>query len=274
MNSTVIKLVGIPLAIIALYLLSCILVYSIQSRLIFFPKRLSADAHNLKQDSSIENIQIKINVSQYLRGWLCKNSQNEKQNIIIYFGGNGDEVSSFIPQAKQIKGWSVVLINYAGYGDSDGSPSEKEFFNSALKIYDCILSRKDVDKNNIVIMGRSIGTGVATFLANSRPSKGVILISPFESLSSVVKDNFGFLPVDIILKNKFDSKIYAKNVKSPLLCICGLNDRTVRPKHSKSLIKYWGGRTEFIEFNGFNHDNLIYSKELINSINDFLIKLT
>jgi uncharacterized protein len=273
MNSLVIKIIGIPLAIIAIYLVACILLYSFQNRLIFSPKKLSADEHNLAKDSTIEILQVKIADSKYLRGWLCKNSHQVKQNIIIYFGGNGDEVSSFVPQAKRIQGWSVVLLNYAGYGDSDGEPSEKEFFNSALKIYDYIVSRNDVDDNNIVFMGRSIGTGVATFLASSRPSKGVILISPFESLSNVVKDNFGFLPIDFILKNKFDSKVYAKNVRAPLLCIYGLNDRTVRPKHSKALLKYWGGKTEFQEVDGLNHDNLINSEEMINRINDFLTKL-
>jgi pimeloyl-ACP methyl ester carboxylesterase len=267
------KIFVVPIALIVLYLITCILLYSFQNKLIFFPKKLPANAHNFDNDSTIQVLQVKISDSKYLRGWLCKNSFKAKQNVIIYFGGNGDELSSFIPQAKQIKGWSVVLLNYAGYGDSDGQPSEKEFFTSALKIYDYIVSRNDVDKNNVVIMGRSIGTGVATFLASSRPSRGVILISPFENLSSVAKDYFGFLPVDLIIKDKFESEIYAQNVKSPLLCIYGLKDRTVRPIHSKALIKSWRGKTEYREFVGLNHDNLIYSEVLVKNINEFLLTL-
>jgi uncharacterized protein len=274
MNSLFLKLlVGIPLSMIVLYLVGCLLLYAFQNKLIFFPKKMSVDAHEISKDSTIEPLQINVAESKNLRGWLCKSPNKGKLKIIIYFGGNGDEVSNFIPQAKKFEGWSVVLLNYPGFGDSDGSPNEKSLYNSALSIYDYVISRDDVDANHIVIMGRSLGTGVATFLASSKPSRGVVLISPFESLSCVVKDNFGFFPVDLILKSKFDSRIYAPQVKSPLLCLCGLDDRTIAPKHSKTLLKFWGGETEYKEFVGCNHNDLIYSNNLINNINGFLKRL-
>jgi pimeloyl-ACP methyl ester carboxylesterase len=274
MNTVVIKYFGVVIGLLVIYILVVFLVYLFQDNFMFFPKKISATASALSNDSTIETITIKTDASEYLHGWLCKKKDYQKQKIIIYFGGNGDEVSDLVLQAKQNLDWSILLVNYPGYGNSDGKPNEISFFNSALKIYDNMVSRNDIDTNNIVIMGRSIGTGVATFLANKRKNRGVILISPFESMANVVKDKFGFiLPVNLILRSKFDSKSYASKINSPLLCIYGTNDKIIPMRHSKSLMKYWGGKVESHELNGFNHNNLIGSKEVWDCINEFLLKL-
>ena len=269
----IVKLLEVVLGILVLYIIILFLFYLFQNKFLFLPKKIST-ASFLSIDSTVETIKIRIKDSDYLRGWLCNKQNREKQKVIIYFGGNGDEVSYLVPQSKQILNWSILLVNYPGYGHSDGKPSENIFFESALKIYDYIVTRNDIDKNNIVIMGRSIGTSVATFLASKRKNKGVILVSPFTSMTKVVNEKFLYLfPINLILKSKFDSKEYAKKVTSPLLCIYGSNDKIIPMRHSKALIKYWGGKVKSNELIGFNHNNLIGSIKLWNSINEFLIKL-
>lgn len=274
MNTSVIKYFEVVIGLLIIYLLIVFLVYLFQDNFLFFPKKTPNTASALSNDSMIEAVTIKTGDSEYLYGWLCKKTNYQKQKIIIYFGGNGDEVSDLVLQAKQNLDWAILLVNYPGYGNSDGKPSEKSFFDSALKIYDNLISRRDIDTNNIVIMGRSIGTGVATFLAYKRKNIGVILISPFASMAKVVNDKLGcLLPINLILKNQFDSKTYASKINSPLLCIYGTKDNIIPMRHSKSLMKYWGGRVESRELIGFNHNNLIGSKEVWDCINEFLLKL-
>jgi len=249
-----------------------ILIYLFQDKFMFLTKKLPRTTFN-NVDLLTETITIQNGDSNFLRGWFCKKKSLGKQKTIIYFGGNGDEVSDLIPIVNQNLVWSIFLINYPAYGNSDGKPSEINFYKSAVNIYDFVISRNDVDKDNIVIMGRSIGTGVATFLASNRNCKGVILISPFESMANVVKEKFWFLPIDLMLKNKFESTKYAKNIQSPLLSIYGTDDKVIPMHHSKELMRYWGGTVESKELIGFNHNNLIGSKEVWQCINVFLAKL-
>ncbi len=266
-------MVKILINIALLYLVIIALVYVFQKKLIFFPQKLPRTADHLTNDSTVESIKIHSGDADYLQGWLCKKTTGDKLKIIIYFGGNAEEVSHLISQSHQIKNRSLLLINYPGYGNSDGNPGEKEFFDASLKIYDYVMSRNDIDSSNIIVMGRSLGTAVATYLASKRKVSGVILISPFASMSSVAKEHHPFLPVGLLLKHKFDSKKYAKNIRSPLLCIYGTDDTIIPSAHSKELIKYWGGKTECYELAGFDHNNLLENEKAWNYINDFLNEL-
>lgn len=273
LKAFILKFNYVTIGIVLIYILITFLCYLFQDKFLFMPKKLQQTASDLNNDSTIEAITIQTGDSKYLHGWFCKKQIQGKQKTIIYFGGNGDEVSSLVQEANHNLEWAILLINYPGYGNSDGQPSETIFFDSALKIYDYATSRNDIDKNNIVIMGRSIGTGVATFLASKKNQKGVILISPFASMNNVVKEKFWFLPIDLILKSKFECRKYACNINSPLLCIYGTRDKIIPMKHSMELMKYWRGEVEYRELIGFNHDNLIGSMEVWNCINEFLTGL-
>jgi len=123
----------------------------------------------------------------YLHGWFVGKPGPERPQILIYFGGNDDEMSNLLKDAMRFKGWSVALVNYRGYGLSQGHPGEESLFGDAVVIYDYLTSRKDVDTGNVMVMGRSLGTGVAVYLASQRPLKGVILVSPYDSVNSVAR---------------------------------------------------------------------------------------
>ncbi|HEX9061163.1 MAG TPA: alpha/beta fold hydrolase, partial [Clostridia bacterium] len=171
--------VKILIGLAALYMLSILLLFLFQDNLIFYPQKLSQTAFVNIKEPTVENIELKVDKTETVRGWFCKNDPHQKQKLILYFGGNAEEVSYLVRESTEIKGWSVALTNYRGYGMSDGKPSEKDLFSDALKIYDYYANRPDIDTDHIVIMGRSLGTGIATYLASQRKAKGVILISPY-----------------------------------------------------------------------------------------------
>jgi len=248
------------------------LLYLFQEKLIFYPQKISKGTLNYIRSShnNIEDLTLQMKDGTRLRGWFVKNIHNGKSKMIIYFGGNAEEVSWMIDEANRFKGWSAALMNYRGYGLSDGKPGEKRLFSDALEIFDYFSSRKDVDSREIVIMGRSIGTGIAVYLVRSRSAAGVILVSPFDSLSSVAQEIFPFLPVRLILKHKFDSVNMAPYIKTPSLVLIASDDKVIPPWHSKKLAEKWGGKIEIREIGGADHNTISDREEYWKSVGEFL----
>jgi len=266
---SILKMLYVVLICIILILL---LFYLFQEKLIFYPQKISEEAvhYILSSHKNTEDITLQMKDGTRLRGWFVKNIQNGKSKLIIYFGGNAEEVSWMIDEADRIKGWSVALMNYRGYGSSDGKPGEKSLFSDALEIFDYFSNRKDVDSTRIVIIGRSIGTGVAVYLAHNRNVAGVILVSPYDSLSSVAQDIFPILPVRLILKHKFDSISIAPYIKAPSLVLIASDDKIIPPRHSKKLAEKWGGEIEIKVIKGVDHNTISDKEEYWESIGEFL----
>jgi len=219
------------------------LMYLLQKSLIFFPVKIGTSTLQAikKEFPDAEEITITSVDNKNLRGWLVKPAVTGKVPLVIYFGGNAEEVSWLIGEAQRFRGWAVCLMNYRGYGLSEGKPGEKELYSDALTIYDYCTKRSDIDKERIIIMGRSIGSGVATYLAQNRNVKGAILICPFDSLVSIGKKHYPFLPVSLLLKHRFDSASRAPSIKAPLFALLAASDEIVPREGSMRLIEQWGG---------------------------------
>ncbi|MCX5781715.1 MAG: hypothetical protein NT145_03285 [Elusimicrobia bacterium] len=248
------------------------LLYFSQEKFIFFPQ--STPISTLKEIKTkyknAEEVSIKTSDNVIIRGWLVKNTINKKTPLIIYFGGNADVLSDVIKQSKYFKEWSLGLINYRGYELSEGKPGEKEFYNDALAIYDYFSQRNDIDNKNIVIFGRSIGTGVAVYLAKNRSAKGIILVSPYDSLISIAKKDFPYAPIGLLLRHKFDSISFSSSITAPLLVLIADQDTTVEPEFSENLVKKWGGPYKIVSIKGADHNSMSYSPLYWESINEFL----
>jgi len=219
------------------------LLYVIQESLIFFPVSIDRAALQAikKRFPQAEELTITAADKKKLHGWLVKLEGGGKAPLIIYFGGNAEEVSWLIAEAPRLEGWAMCLMNYRGYGMSEGRPGEQALYNDALAVYDSLARRADIDAERIVVMGRSIGTGVATYLALHRPITGAILICPFDSLVSIGKKHYPILPVALLLRHRFDSLSRAASIKTPLLALVAKDDEIVPRESSLRLIEGWGG---------------------------------
>lgn len=265
---------GLKFLIIA-FALFCLVVlyfYFAQEKMIFFPQGVPAWSLNrLKnKEKSVEDIDIRTKDRINIRGWLVKNSNLEKSPLIIYFGGNAEEVSYHIWDDHKFQGRSVALINYRGYGFSQGHPTEKNLFEDSLTIYDYFSKRDDIDKNKIVLMGRSIGSGVAVYLAQNRPVQGLVLVTPYDSISSVASGHFPLLPMSLILLHRFDSISRAPEIKVPMLALAASDDDIIPPGHAERLVGKWGGKCTFIIIEGEDHNSISENKEYWKKIDEFL----
>ncbi|TVQ86595.1 MAG: alpha/beta hydrolase [Bacteroidetes bacterium] len=250
-----------------LYGIIIIFFYLFQSHFLFFPQPFSSP---VDLDQNTEEVKILSSNGNMLHGWLCHDNSNRPQKLIIYFGGNAEEVSHMLPIASMIEDRAMLLVNYPGYGKSEGRPGQESFYRAALAIYDYAAQRDDIDPNNIVLMGRSIGSGPAVYLAHERQVKSVILISPFESIRAVAQSKLPFLPVSLILNHKFPSKKYAVNIDIPLLAFYGTADNIIPPLHSKRLTEYWKGEKKLIGLPSYGHNDIFGSKQLWEEIDSFL----
>ncbi|MBW6478174.1 MAG: alpha/beta hydrolase [Bacteroidales bacterium] len=258
---TVIIILGI------IYIIIVAFFYLFQSNFIFFPQPLTGTVHT---GEFTEEVRITTDDDKVLHGWLCKSKTDGPQKLIIYFGGNAEEVSHMIPAASMFEDWAFLLINYPGYGKSEGRPGQKSFYKAALEIYDYAVARDDVYAENIVVMGRSIGSGSAVFLAHERDVKAVVLISPFESIRAVARSSMPFLPVNLILRHKFLSKKFASEINSPMIAFYGTADQIIPPSHTQKLAAFWKGPSRLVELQGYGHNDIFESKQMWEEINGFL----
>ena len=122
-------------------------------------------------------------------------------------------------------------------------------------------------------MGRSLGSGVAVYLAAQRPVAGVILVSPYDSVESVARSVYPFLPIGLMLKHRFDSLSRVPGIKAPLLCLVASDDRVIPRPHSERLYAAWGGAKHWREFRRADHDSLSGEPDYWRAIAAFLAHL-
>lgn len=169
--------------------------------------------------------------------------------LVLYFGGNAEEVSWMLEEVRRrTPGVGWLLVDYRGYGASQGSPSERALVADALQWYD------KFSKQKIYVFGRSLGSGVAVQLAAARPVAGVVLVAPFDSLVEVGKHHYPYLPVSWLLRHRFDSAALAPKIGAPLLCIVAERDEIIPKVHSQRLYDAWGGPKRWVTLEGASHN--------------------
>lgn len=248
----------------------------LQEKLIFYPQPVDPRASELLSEIAFALPVNDRNSEQtlVLRGWLQLDKPSKQQPLIIYYGGNGEEVSWNFWGFEQLATKSFLLMNYRGYGDSDGKPGEQAFYDDALALYDHMVDVKGINPEHIVLMGRSLGSGVATYVASQREVAKLILVTPFDSLTEVAKVHMPWLPVSWILQHRFESVQRAPQIKQPALAIIAGQDQVVPPEHGKKLMAVWGGPFLIKVMPEAGHNDVSDFPEYWQAINAFLGQAT
>ncbi|HKJ65623.1 MAG TPA: alpha/beta fold hydrolase [Desulfopila sp.] len=170
-----------------------------------------------------------------LRGWLF-NEQFASSKMIIYYGGNSEDIYLNREQFSSFVDIAVLLVNYRGYGTSTGTPGEKEFYEDALAVFDEVSARHAPPE--LFLMGRSLGSAVASYVASQREVSAIILVTPFDSLETLAKKLYPFLPISLILRHKFHAAQHLKGVNTPALILYAGRDRIVPGLSTERLVMH------------------------------------
>lgn len=241
---------------IVLYAVSALGLFFFQRNLLYFPTfEYAHDLPVLTVDSQQEQIEV-----------LLINPGQER--AIIYFGGNAEPVIfNQEPFAQLFESHTVYLVNYRGYGGSTGTPSEEALYLDALAVYDAVQPHH----KSVATMGRSLGSGVATYLAVQRELSFVILVTPYDSISAVAQKRLPIFPVSVLLKDKFNSKARAKKIRSDTLLIIAGQDRVIPPAHSYSLKDAFAPElVRSVEIPSADHNNVTADQMYQQSIREFV----
>jgi len=251
----------VPFVIIGVALL-----YVFQDTLIFFPQPIP-QANRVPFATHALTL---VHEGKRLQGWYVSGVVSESRPLVVYYGGNAEEVSGNLWEMSRLQAGAYLFMNYRGYGDSQGKPSQKNLCRDALYILDTLAARENIPMRHIVLMGRSLGSGVAVYVAAQRPVGGVILVTPFDSLLNVARHHYPVLPVKFLLKHPFDSAALAPGVKMSALVIMGDQDNIIPNQRSTRLAQRWGGPIETVVIEGAGHNDIQLDHRYWDAINSFL----
>ena len=237
------------------YLLLVAAVWLRQERLLFYPQPLSTEVR-VPAGWTLERVSVLRDDGVRLAGVLALPPQGDG-SAVIYFGGNAEEVTASALDAARLYGErAVLLVNYRGYGESQGEPSEAALVADAAALYDWLAAHAGIDRTRIVVHGRSLGSGVAVQLAAARAVRGVVLTTPFDSAREVARAAYPWLPVAWLMRHPFDSTARAPGIHVPALILVAANDTLIHPARSKALAAAWGGPVEVRTFAGHGHGDV------------------
>lgn len=243
-----------------------IMILRFQDKLIFHPVK-----PNLLTYSAYAPLELWLSRQKVsLHGWKIEQSNSCSEAVLLYFGGNAEDVTLNFSQVSEWNVRRAYFFNYRGYGWSQGKPSQAAFFEDALAIYDFLVDAQGEKPENIILMGRSLGSAVATYVAAQRWVSRSILITPFDSVLSLAKQMLPFLPVRWLLRHPFPSSDYAPSIRSNLLMILAEHDEVISRSNSLVLYEKWAGNKRLCTIAKAGHNDLHLAPKFSGEIREFV----
>ena len=235
------------------YAAVCLLVYLNQRNMMYFPAGERILPGGL---TGVREVELQMTDGSRLYSWY--RAAAEGQATYLFFHGNGGAIgfrSNRFDDARE-HDVGLFMLGYPGYGGSEGSPSEDAFMEAAALAYDW-LSKAGVAADELVIYGESIGTAVGVQLAAKRAAAALILEAPMTSTAEVAKEHYPYLPVDSLLKDRYESINHIAGIDMPLLVIHGDADQVIPIKYGRALFNHAMEPKRFVQLDGVGHNNIV-----------------
>lgn len=183
------------------------------------------------------------------------------RRALIYFGGNAEDVGfNMQPFSAGIPDRALYLLNYRGYGGSSGKPSQRALFGDALALFDEV-HRKYPD---VEVVGRSLGSGIAVYLASVRPVSRLVLVTPFNSIQEIAASLYPYFPIRWLLLDKYESWRFAPRVNAPTLLIAAEHDEVIPRASTERLLSHFAsGVASLVVLDGTSHNTIDDSPEYL-----------
>jgi len=249
------------------YFVLIIFTYIFQRNLLYHPTENNYSGDKISVD--VEKIKIITQDNIELVSWYHKKNLNNYKTI-LFLHGNAGSLENRIHKINHFRDMNVnfLIIAWRGFSGNEGKPTEKGLYEDARSAVRWLKSN-GVKENNIIIYGESLGTGVATEIAQNKNFAGVILESPFTSMIDAGKDKYPYLPVRFLLKDKYESDKKIKNVKSPVLIMHGKVDNIV-PFHMGKKMYELANEPKYYYFSEYDDHMMEYNEKLLKALKNFV----
>jgi len=260
----------IILIIFLIYSFVLVFLYFYQRNLLYHPNE-----NNYSDDKitvNIEKVNIKTSDNINLLGWYHEKNLKEFKTL-IFFHGNAGSLENRIHKLNHFKDMNVnfLIIAWRGFSGNSGEPSENGLYKDGKSAIDWLI-KKDISEQKLILYGESLGTGVAVHLAQNRNFSGVILETPFTSMIDAAKTFYPYIPVKLLLKDKFENYKKIKNINSPILIMHGEADQIVPFSMGKKLYEI-ANKPKYSYFTKYDNHMMEYDEKLILALKLFLESL-
>ncbi len=240
-----------------LYISACSFLYVAQDALLYHPTPA-------KYSDNVDSFYLE-NQGEKIKVWELNPGQ---PHAILYFGGNAEAVEKRFAWLKEnVSEYTVYLLNYRSFGGSSGKPSEAALLSDAVALY----KHANAKHQSISSIGRSLGTGIAVYLASEFPLERIVLITPYDSILAVAKNQYPFFPVKLLLRDTYRSIERAPKVKSKVLLLLAEKDRITPLENGLALMKALkNAEVSYEIFAGSRHNNIARNALYHQKIKEFM----
>lgn len=244
-----------------------------QSRLLYYPNVPSREITATPASIGLpyESVHFVTADGVRINGWLVPAAA--ARATLIFFHGNAGNISHRLDSLRIFNslGLSTLIIDYRGYGQSEGRVSEQGTYDDAEAAWQYLTAERGLPAGDIVIFGRSLGAAVAAHLAAQHRPRALILESAFISVPEMAAGLYPFLPVRMLCRFKYNTAEYIKSVSCPLLIVHSPDDETIPFAHGRSLFALAGGVKQFLEIRGSHNEGFMRSGQIyVDGLDDFL----
>ena len=255
------------LSSIILYVSVCTYMYVFQRNFLYHPDKNNY-LRSEKLNADTKEISVPSTEGIALKAWFYKNPQNKY--TVLFFHGNAGGLGNRIYKLNELKNLNLnyLIISWRGFSGNKGSPTEQGLYSdarSALKW----LEKNNISKSKIILYGESLGTGVAVEVGQNQKFAGIILESPYTSIVDAAKIYYPYLPVDLILKDKYLSLKKIKNINSPTFIMHGGADIIIPIAMGKKLFDEVQSK-KYGYFPQFDRHMMTYNSELKLELQKFI----
>ena len=253
-------IVGVLIAVLTLWMF--------QRRLMYFPTQNLGDL-----PPSVEEVAYSTADQLSMRAWFLPTESQPVGTVVVFNGNAGNRADRWpLGEALRTSGFSVLLVDYRGYGGNPGSPSQPGLYADALAALEYVRSRPDVDPDRIIYFGESLGSGVAIQLAVTDPPAALVLRSPFTSMADVAAVHYSIL--SLALKDRYPSLEKIPEVDAPVMIVAGSADGIVPVEQSRTVFEAARHPGQYLELQGADHNDwaLVAGDEMVGQVVRFLIE--
>ncbi len=239
---------------IILYLASLVIFFLTQRSLLYFPSHSYTALSEAHANKAFTEISVRTQDGINLKAWYAPATR--KPITIVFFHGNADSLltAAQIADPYIAAGYGFLLTEYRGYSGLPGTPTESGLCEDA-RAYLRDLMARNIESNNLILYGHSLGTGVAVQMASEFHVSGLMLLAPYLSIPKMARIDFPFFPSSILALDRFDNEKKIKNIQTPLLVVNGSNDQIVPPSQGIGLYSLANEPKEFHSLPGRGHND-------------------